>query len=67
MKLGTIIVFLIAIFFSGCSQYKDPELALKIEELESKEHKDEMDKEELRDLKEQAKYGLPQLSQCKNK
>jgi len=60
------IYFLLSLFlFSGCSKYKDPELAKKIAVLEAKENLDEFEKEELKDLKEQAEYGKPQLDSCK--
>ncbi len=60
------IYFLLSVFLlTGCSQYKDPELAKEIAKLEAKENLDEFDKEELKDLKEKAKYSTPQIDSCK--
>lgn len=62
------IYFLLSLFLlAGCSQYKDPELAKKIAQLEAKENLDEFDKEELKDLKEQAKYGTNSIDSCELK
>lgn len=63
MKKISILVLLV-VLFTGCSQYKDPELAKRIQELESKEKLDEFDKEELKDLKEKAKYSIPKSTTC---
>jgi hypothetical protein len=65
MIKGFLFTFCLIFLFSGCSQYKDPELAKKIKALESKEKLDEFDKEELRDLKEQAKYDTHSMGSCK--
>ena len=44
MKKTLLLIVLMGIFFSGCSQYKDPEVAKRIAELEAKENLDEFDK-----------------------
>ena len=64
MKNLILYLMLSLLLFSGCSKYKDPELAKKIAVLEAKENLDEFEKEELKDLKEQAEYEKPQLDSC---
>ncbi len=49
----------------GCSQYNDPEIAQKIAQLEAKGELDDFDKEELKNLKEQAKIKTANLKECK--
>ena len=56
MKTIIITTFLALLFLNGCSQYKDPETAQRIAELESQKNLDEFDKMELQDLKEQGQY-----------
>jgi len=62
MKNIIITSVLALLFLSGCSQYHDPEIAKKISELESKEHLDAFDRQELEDLKQQGSYSRGSLS-----
>ena len=56
---------LVILLLGGCSQYNDPEIAQKIAQLEAKGELDDFDKEELKNLKEQAKIKTANLKECK--